>query len=360
MMSTTDKLQPAAYNQDDENTMAKRKNDRRAFLPGEEIVAGKTVAVKSKLFDRSIDLKLRFPLNFDKKTESCPAIYVLDGGRQFLHMTGLLDLMEHCNQIPRMIYVGIDLPDRWYCSTPSGLKPLEFGKHHSPRRCGGAAEFADSLEAEIIPFVERSYKASSFRILGGFSLTGLFTAWTFLNRSELFNCYHASTPSIWFNAGELIDNAPALLRKTRGNRQISIDVGDEHKRHVMYIRKFAKVLKEKAPKRIRTRFEQFKDEGHVSVTHRGLHEALRFFFHDWNLETVIKQPTAAQLKGHYGKLSKRYSFRAAPSIFFLLQVVDEWMKKGKWQEAKKCAVFGLEAYPRSGGLLDMMRKIQTR
>src|SRR5690606_11174245 len=61
---------------------------------------------------------------------------------------------------------------------------------------GHAAEFLATLDAEILPLVEREYQGDpQWRVLGGSSLGGLFTLYAMLERPELFRAYVAISPA---------------------------------------------------------------------------------------------------------------------------------------------------------------------
>ena len=65
------------------------------------------------------------------------------------------------------------------------------------RTTGHAADFLSTIESEIIPFVEREYRADpSYRVLAGASLGGLFTLYALFTTPELFQAYIAATPAV--------------------------------------------------------------------------------------------------------------------------------------------------------------------
>jgi predicted alpha/beta superfamily hydrolase len=62
---------------------------------------------------------------------------------------------------------------------------------------GHAAEFLQALETEIIPFVERTYRVdSSYRVLAGSSLGGLFALYAMYTQPALFQAYIAVSPAV--------------------------------------------------------------------------------------------------------------------------------------------------------------------
>ena len=79
---------------------------------------------------------------------------------------------------------------------------------------GGSAAFRRFLRDELVPAVEARYGTTGERGIVGESLAGLFVVETFLTEPALFTHYVAVDPSLWWNAGALVDSAGTRL--TRG------------------------------------------------------------------------------------------------------------------------------------------------
>ncbi|PCJ56387.1 MAG: hypothetical protein COA79_18995 [Planctomycetota bacterium] len=319
------------------------------------IEIGYTQHLSSKILKCKIELNIRTPKNFPDGKRQYPIVYVLDGAMQFYHMTGTIEALERCYQIPEMIYIGFNLSDRWGLSTPSKLTDQQTIDDYGNPNSGNAHLLASFFEKELFPFAEKKLQASPFRILSGYSLTGLYTTWNFLYQQHLFSCYHASTPSLWWNKGELAKKMPLKINKSKGFKQIYIDVANESSNHVNHIKKFYKLLNNSAPKQIRHKLQQYKEEGHVSVSLPGFHAALRFFFYDWNIEFSINYPTKTQFKKHYDGLSKRYQFQAKASEIFLIQTAHYYLEVKNKSEAKKILLYTQEQYPHSNKAKELLK-----
>ena len=80
--------------------------------------------------------------------------------------------------------------------------PLENATGES----GHAAEFLQTLEQQIVPFVEREYRADpAHRVLAGSSLGGLFTLYAMYARPGLFEGYIAVSPAVWHGPNCMLD-----------------------------------------------------------------------------------------------------------------------------------------------------------
>jgi predicted alpha/beta superfamily hydrolase len=69
---------------------------------------------------------------------------------------------------------------------------------------GGAADFLQILEKEIIPYIETNYKTNKDRSLAGHSLGGLFALYTLFHEPALFQKYLISSPSLYWNDFEML------------------------------------------------------------------------------------------------------------------------------------------------------------
>ena len=76
---------------------------------------------------------------------------------------------------------------------------------------GGSAAFRRFLGEELIPAVEARYRTTGERAIVGESLAGLFIVETFLDQPALFSHYVALDPSVWWDAGAVLDSAPVRL-----------------------------------------------------------------------------------------------------------------------------------------------------
>lgn len=86
---------------------------------------------------------------------------------------------------------------------------------------GGSAAFRRFLRDELIPEVERRYRATRERGIIGESLAALFVVETFLTEPMLFTHYIAFDPSVWWSGGALIESAaPRLAALDKAPRSV--------------------------------------------------------------------------------------------------------------------------------------------
>jgi predicted alpha/beta superfamily hydrolase len=139
-----------------------------------------------------------------------PVLYMPDGGlnEDFPHVVHTVDSLIARRLIRPVIVVGVPNTERRRDLT--GPTRVKSDSAIAPR-VGGSAAFRRFLREELVPEVERRYRTTKERGLIGESLAGLFVVETLLEEPTLFTHYIALDPSLWWNAGMLVDSAAARI-----------------------------------------------------------------------------------------------------------------------------------------------------
>ncbi|HET7002306.1 MAG TPA: alpha/beta hydrolase-fold protein, partial [Puia sp.] len=141
----------------------------------------------SKINSVPYRLSVALPFNYSSSdTTRYPVMYVLDADPN-LPLAALIQRnMSYDQEVPNVIMVGIGyqvdnfLATRSYRVldfTPSHVAKIDSemtASHHMTMVTGGAADFLQGLEKEIIPYIEHHYKTNNDRSLAGHSLGALF------------------------------------------------------------------------------------------------------------------------------------------------------------------------------------------
>jgi predicted alpha/beta superfamily hydrolase len=154
---------------------------------------------------RHYQLSVGLPASYAKETaRRYPVVYVTDGYWDFQKLDAIRGALVFDKVVPEFIIVGLGYAG----------ENLDYGTLRtwelSPVRLGGpdtghAAEFLATIETEIIPFVEREYRADpGHRVLAGASLGGLFTLYAMYSKPDLFSAWVAVTPAVAVNEGWLL------------------------------------------------------------------------------------------------------------------------------------------------------------
>ncbi len=149
---------------------------------------------------RHYQLHIGLPESYVKDTgRRYPVVYVTDAYWDFQKMDAIRGGLVYDRVTPEFIIVGLGYAGGnlnvgtmrlWE------LSPVPYGAASSAAS-GHAADFLKTIETEIVPFVEREYRADpSFRVMAGASLGGLFTLYSMYTRPDLFQAYVAATPAV--------------------------------------------------------------------------------------------------------------------------------------------------------------------
>lgn len=154
---------------------------------------------ESQSVGQAYDIGIWLPFSYSNSDRRYPALYVLDGEFLFPMVAGLSPTFIGSGEAPEMIIVGIayhgisgwpefgDLRERDHL-------PQEI---QEPNRITRQGKYIDFLQHELIPFIEREYRASAEeRALFGFSSSGFFSLYMMLNHPGLFR-RHLATSCTW-------------------------------------------------------------------------------------------------------------------------------------------------------------------
>lgn len=135
-----------------------------------------------------------------------PVLYMPDGGidEDFPHVVATVDSLITAGAIRPVMVVGI--PNTQRRRDLTGATSVASDSTVAPR-VGESSAFRGFIRAELIPAIERRYTTTPERAIIGESFAGLFIVETFLHEPALFQHYIALDPSVWWNAGRLVESA---------------------------------------------------------------------------------------------------------------------------------------------------------
>lgn len=172
------------------------------------------VGILDSLYSENLDeyryFYVQFPYNYNSKaSKKYPVAFVLDGEVFLPTVDNVLDFYSG-GFTPEMIVIGISNAEhRTRDLTTSEVKEM-YGMPF-PEETGGAANFLNFIEKELIPFVEKKYPVTNYRTLIGHSYGGLFTVYTLINHPYLFSNYLAIDPSLDWDDQKLLQEAEEVL-----------------------------------------------------------------------------------------------------------------------------------------------------
>lgn len=147
---------------------------------------------------RTVDVSL--PSNYERDlARRYPILLVLDGEGEQEMAAAIARFHADAGTLPPMLVVGIRTADRLRALTPAPT--LGWQAPAGVTKPGGAEDFLAFLGDELLPWVARTFRTDSMRVLVGHSLGGLFTAYAMAQRPSLATGWVLMEPSFWWNEG---------------------------------------------------------------------------------------------------------------------------------------------------------------
>ncbi len=171
-------------------------------LPKVTIAGSEVRTMKSASTGRNYDLLIHVPSDYKKSGKKYPVVYIIDGQWDFKLMDSVLGGLFYDKFVPEMILVGItysgDNPDynelRAMDLTPTSVSRVKGS--------GDGPKFYKFITAELVPFIENTYRAdASKRFLQGSSYGGLFTLYAMFTNPDFFAGYVAASPAVTHDDG---------------------------------------------------------------------------------------------------------------------------------------------------------------
>ncbi len=175
-------------------------------------LAHETFTIESIAVGERRMINVYLPPQYRNEGRKFPVLYMPDGGldEDFPHVIRTVDSLIALGAIRPIMVVGIpntqrrrDLTGPTRIRTDSAIAP----------KVGRSADFRTFIRTELIPEIARRYRTTGETGIIGESLAGLFIMETFLDEPDLFTHYIALDPSVWWNAGEIVDSAPSHLAR---------------------------------------------------------------------------------------------------------------------------------------------------
>ncbi len=168
-----------------------------AAIPLDHLPAlkGDYFRIDSRETGRPYHIYVRYPVDYEKERgQRYPVVYLTDGDSLFPILAAGHLFLHHDEKLPEALVVGI----AYGSFDPSvNRRDLDFTPPGGEPGTGGAADFQRFLKTELLPEVERRYRADpGRRILFGQSRGGGFVLYSAVTDADLFWGRIASNPAL--------------------------------------------------------------------------------------------------------------------------------------------------------------------
>jgi uncharacterized protein len=151
-------------------------------------------------------IRVSLPVNYDSYNYSFPVLYVLDGDKSFGMTKDIADWLIWFGEIRDIIVVGISYgqgTDAWWEKRERDYTHCQDTNltKVTAKNTGGADSFLKFVKNELIPVIDKKYKAlHDSNALMGISYGGMLTSYVLFSQPEMFNGYIIIGPTlIWKN-----------------------------------------------------------------------------------------------------------------------------------------------------------------
>ena len=253
-------------------------------------------SIKSNFNGKSYQLNVSLPKSYSNlDTLHYPVLYVLDGKFSYQSFNSIREVLDLAREIKDVIIVAIEgegtTDADWFASrytdfTPSSLPQadIQWAKMmkipDGKLKSGGAELFLNTLQKDLMPFIEKNYKTTSNQGISGHSLGGLFVGYCLIKKPDLFKNYGINSPSFWWNNNEMVTIENTIVNQ---NTTISANVffsagALEGDMMISPMTAFANNLKSYNYKGLQVTSHIFEDETHVSVVAACSSRTLKVLF----------------------------------------------------------------------------------
>lgn len=340
-----------------------------------QIIIGQIDSVYSNILDESRKIWVHVPESARNGSgeNKYPVLYLLDGPDHFYSVTGMIRQLSKVNSIlPEMIIVAIPNTNRDRDMTPTHVDSIQYSS-------GGGDIFLDFVENELIPHIEKTYPAATYRTFVGHSFGGLSVINALIRRPQLFNNYVAIDPSLWWDDQAFLWEADSTLSVNKfEGRALYVGVANtldaemkidavhldttKSSAHIRSILQFVKSIDTKEDNGLVFEWKYYNNDTHNSVALIAEYDALRFLFPWYTFERASQfydpgsNATADELlelvNSHYENVSDRFGYTVLPAEAFINSAGYGLMRNNMFEKASVFFDLNIQNYPGSSNVYD--------
>jgi len=307
---------------------------------------GEIITINSEILGEERGIIVYTPFSYTETKQTYPVMYLLDGDAHFHHASGIVQFMSSRGLMPEMIVVAIQNVDRTRDFSPTRVA----GQPNT----GGADNFMHFLSDELIPLVEKKFRANPYRILTGHSFGGEFAVFALLNEPDLFDAYIAISPYLMYDNNYMVKEARAKLRSNYpGGVMFYMTVGDEPN-YFEPLGAFETIIEEKSPVGFEFKYVKMPDENHGSIPHMSIYKGLEWIYSGWGIPDGKINDGLDAINQHYADLSKKYGYEIKSPEYVLNLLGYAYLQNEEFEDAIRVFQENVKRYPESSNVYDSL------
>lgn len=292
---------------------------------------------------------------------SYPVLYLLDAEEQLgMVMSQVIYLSESYSILPPMIIVGLGNIDRTKDLTPTHSVTGNNGKADTSmaatlRTSGNGEKFLGFIRTELMPYIQKQYKPSPFRVFCGHSLGGLLSVYALLKHPDMFSAYVAISPSLWWDEQYTLKLADKLAVDFKSKKLLFISDGSEGAQFHKDLLHLDSTLRRKNLSNLEVKYIHYPNEPHPAEPVKATYDALRYIFNpvyppqfDTLSSFIYFKPN--MITDYYTHLSLKKGYNIKPPEAVIDRLANYLLSLGNKQSNKDALVLlslNAENYPAS-------------
>jgi predicted alpha/beta superfamily hydrolase len=285
------------------------------------------------------------PDRYLESGERYPVILMLDGEFNFNSgEIGGLRRAARLGEIPEFIVVGIQNTDRSMDCFPEELTYSDGSK------AGGRADrFLDFIRAELIPYIDKNYRSSTFRVLYGTSNTGFTAVHALFRDPGLADLYIAASATL--RVPYFLAKRDRLIRDFKGGkRKLALVMGENDYPTILSQNgELKEACDAIAPAGLACRFTVVEGAGHVPAG--ALLEGLRRLFAGWKIGEALSEETFDEIRARVEGRLEKYGVAGRLPEDELAGLGERLLEGGKYARAVEVCRYRAACYPSSADAL---------
>lgn len=257
----------------------------------------------SEILNEDRNIRIHLPKSFDSADDvQYPLTLVFDGEYLFYSIMGVTEVLTTREIMPESIVVGIDQND--IVNEANSARWIDCSYNYKSGEMDETGlKFKAFIETELVPFLTEKYKVGKFKTIAGHSFTANYINY-FLDGS-LFSGFIAISPYIPESVEEHI--AKSIAKADRNIYYYLCTGADDLSGHIRQIKRQDSIIfsQSQNPK-FKYLFKDYKGESHMSLTVRGVSDALSQMYSDFSPIYTLNPESIMAEEDLISYLTKRY------------------------------------------------------